>query len=127
MSTSTETWLGCGWMPVPATNNAKGKGQEDTMKRTKFKTAAFALAGALALLMPVTAAARDRDDFHRADRGRVEVQRRDVRVYRGGRDDHWRDRDRFRGGVYFNYAPAPVVVPVQPQGYYDAYGYWHAY
>ena len=98
------------------------------MKRTMMKKAALMLAGALTLLAPVTAAARDRNDFRAGDRDRGRVEQRWV----PNRDDHRdHDRDRARFGVYFNYAPAPrivpVPVPVQPQGYYDQFGYWHAY
>jgi len=98
------------------------------MKKTRFKMAALALGGVMTLLLPVTAAARDRDDYRGGDRDRGRVEQRWDRD-RGFRDrdrrdwDHDRDRDgdRFRFSLNFG---APAYRMVTP-GYYDQFGYWH--
>jgi hypothetical protein len=102
------------------------------MKKTRLRMAALALGGALTLLAPMTAIARDRDENRGGNEGRQWKQARVEQRYDRGRDQHFGDRDdryrdrdgdrdRDRGArFYFNYNPAP-------QGYYDAYGYWHPY
>jgi len=66
------------------------------MKRTKLRIAALALGGVLTLLAPVTAAARDRDDFHAGDRDHGRVEQNWNRNRDNDRRDWNRDRDGFR-------------------------------
>jgi len=94
------------------------------MKKTRLRMAALAIGGALTLLLPVTAAARDRDDHRGGDRdhGRVEQHfdrdRHDTDVRR-----NWdRGRDDFRFNVNIGGPAYRIVTP----GYYDQFGYWHA-
>jgi hypothetical protein len=91
------------------------------MKKT-LRTAALALGGVLTLLMPVTAAARDRGGerggFDRGgDRGRTEQHFDRGRDFRG---PAW-------GGPRIGVAigvGAPGAYVCTP-GYYDQFGYWH--
>jgi len=57
---------------------------KQAMKDMKLKTATLAIGSVLMLLAPVTAAARERDDFHGAHRER------------GRTEQHWNDQDHSR-------------------------------
>jgi hypothetical protein len=91
------------------------------------------LGTALTLLTPVTAMARDRDDWGR-DRGHERRERHE-------REERWEHRYR-RGGNYggyyysapsYGYGYQPYYgngygyYNAPPQGYYDRWGYWHSY
>jgi hypothetical protein len=97
------------------------------MKRTTLKMAALALGGAMTLLLPVTAAARDRDDSRRGDQNRGRMEQHWDRDHDRGRGVQYRGRDwdHDRGGFRFSLNFGAPTYRVVTPGYYDQFGYWH--
>jgi len=93
------------------------------MKKRMLRTAVLALAGAATLLMPVTAAARDRGGFEHGgfDRGGFRAPARVERPVVRGRD--W-GGPRVGVGIGIGVGVAPGAYVCTP-GYYDQFGYWH--
>jgi len=87
------------------------------MKKRMLRTAALALGGALTLLMPVTAAARDRGGVERGGGFRAPA-----RVEHFDRGRAWGRGPAFGVGIGIGVGgPAYVCTP----GFYDQFGYWH--
>jgi hypothetical protein len=93
--------------------------------------------GMLAMLaVPSLVSARDHDDDYRYGRGYYGDRHRDHewRERERHREHEWREREEKRDRRYYNnnrnynngYGNG-YHTPNYNSGYYDAYGYWHAY
>jgi hypothetical protein len=98
------------------------------MIKSKIGLAAVVLGSAMAVLTPTVASAYDRDDYYRHDDRRDRERREHERREREERRERL-ERERARERYYYNnrgYGNGFYSQP-QPRGYYDRYGYWHAY
>jgi hypothetical protein len=105
------------------------------MKRNKVGLAGLVLGSVLALVVPQTAAAKDRDDHYRYNDGygysnMSPHERHEIEEHRR-HEEHERmerlrrERRYYNNGYYNDYNAPRSNGYYAPQGYYDQYGNWH--